>query len=171
MKNLPQKHQNIILGIDPGYGITGYAFIRENGNKIEAINYGVITTPAKMEFVDRLKVIAEDLNELIKRYKPDYAGIEKIYFAKNAKTAIDVGQARGAILLTLVQKNIPIVELTPLQVKQGITGYGKAEKRQIQEMVKSILGLKSIPKPDDAADALAIAITAMNSKRLLKLSK
>jgi len=168
---MKQVKQHVILGIDPGYGITGFAFIRESGNKVEPLNYGVIRTPAKMEFSERLKIIADDLAHLIKKYQPEYAGIEKIFFAKNTKTAIDVGQARGAILLTLVNHNVPIIELTPLQVKQGITGYGKAEKRQVQEMVKSILNLKAIPKPDDAADALAIAITAMHSKRLLKPSK
>lgn len=154
----------IILGIDPGYGITGFGFIRAEKNKIEVLAYGVIRTPAKMNFPDRLKILSEDLRGLIKKYPPDVAGVEKLFFAKNAKTAMDVGQARGVILLSLIENNIPIIEITPLQVKQGLTGYGKAEKRQIQEMVKILLNLKVIPKPDDAADALAVAITVSNMK-------
>lgn len=167
------KHSSsqIILGIDPGYGITGFGFIKENKGKIEVLAYGVIRTPAKMDFVDRLKILSEDLNDLIKKYKPTIAGVEKLYFAKNAKTAMDVGQARGVILLSLIKANIEIIELTPLQVKQGITGYGKAEKRQVQEMVKRMLNLKTIPQPDDAADALAVAITVSSAKNYLKLAK
>lgn len=161
-----KHHPQIILGIDPGYGITGFGFIKEHKNKLEVLAYGVIRTPAKMHFPDRLKIISEDLKGLIKKYKPTIAGVEKLYFAKNAKTAMDVGQARGVILLSLIESNIPIIEVTPLQVKQGITGYGKAQKPQIQEMVKRLLNLAKIPKPDDAADALAIAITISNAKGL-----
>lgn len=149
----------IILGIDPGFAITGFAFLREKRDGFEILNYGVIKTPSDIDFVDRLKILSKDLNQLIKKYKPDIAGVEKLFFAKNTKTAIDVGQARGVILLSLVQNNIPIIEITPLQVKQGITGYGKADKKQIQDMVKTILKLNSIPKPDDSADAIAVAIT------------
>ncbi len=152
-------HTPIILGIDPGYGITGYAFIRDLGNnQFEVLNYGVITTPADIPFVERLRTIAHDLNILIKRYSPAVAGVEQIYFYNNAKTAIDVGQARGAMLLTLTEHNIPIIELTPLQVKQGLTGDGNADKAQVQKMVTLLLKLSSIPTPDDAADALAIAM-------------
>ena len=156
------KKEQIILGIDPGYGIVGFGLVKKSGSKLTHISHGVITTPAKIDFVERLKIISTDLKKIIKKYKPDASAVEKIYFAKNLKTATDVGQARGVILLILIENNLPIVELTPLQVKQGVTGYGQADKRQIQEMVKAILGLKLIPKPDDAADALAVAITAAN---------
>jgi crossover junction endodeoxyribonuclease RuvC len=167
MKNKSQ----IILGIDPGYGITGFGIIEITQKTQKVLTYGVIRTPAKMEFVERLKMLSEDLNDLIKKYKPTIAGVEKLYFAKNAKTAMDVGQARGVILLSLIKASIEIIELTPLQVKQGITGYGKAEKRQVQEMVKRMLNLKTIPQPDDAADALAVAITVSSSQKYLKLAK
>jgi len=152
----------IILGIDPGFATTGYAFITED-QKI--LSFGVIKTPAKTEFSQRLKTIHQDLNQLIKKYRPSAVAVEKIYFAKNAKTAIDVGQARGVILLTLMLNNIPLFEFTPLQVKQATCGYGKADKCQIQNMIKSIFKLKQIPKPDDAADALAVALTYLSSKK------
>ena len=162
---MAKKKNRIILGIDPGYGIMGYGFLKEKEGGFKVLSYGVITTPAKMPFVDRLEMLSNDLNQLIKKYKPDVAGVEKLFFAKNTKTAIDVGQARGVILLSLVQHKVPVIELTPLQVKQGITSYGKAEKRQVQDMVKTLLGLKAMPKPDDAADALAVAITSASIQK------
>lgn len=164
---MKKQGDKIVLGVDPGYGIVGFGFIKESKGNIEVLAYGVIRTPAKIDFIDRLKIISDDLKLLIKKYKPDMAGVEKIFFAKNTKTAIDVAQARGVILLSLIEANLPVVEITPLQVKQGLTGYGKADKRQIQQMVKTILKLKSIPKPDDAADALAIAITTSQYKKFV----
>lgn len=160
MKNTSQ----VILGIDPGYGIIGFGVIEVKNGQAKILTYGAIRTPANIDFPQRLKILSDDLKVLIKKYKPDKAGVEKLYFQNNAKTAIDVGQARGVILLTLVEAGIPTIELTPLQVKMGVTGYGKADKGQIQKMVKSILNLKSIPKPDDAADALAIALSVINEK-------
>jgi len=151
-----------ILGIDPGYGIVGFGLVNVSQNKLSHINHGVIKTNSKSDFADRLEIIADDLDFILKKYKPNFACVEKIFFAKNQKTAIDVGQARGVILLTLKKNKVPILELTPLQIKQGLTSYGKAEKGQMQRMVKTILKLNSTPKPDDAADALAAAIVALN---------
>ncbi len=153
----------IILGIDPGFARTGYGIIEEKNKNIRMLDYGCITTPAGVLFEKRLKKIREEINDLIKKHKPDICAVEKIFFCKNAKTAIDVGQARGVVILTAAEKNLKILEFTPLQVKQFITGYGKAEKGQIQKMVKILLGLKEIPKPDDAADALALAIAGSNN--------
>lgn len=153
----------IILGIDPGIADTGFGLIKKTGNKIACLTYGSIKTPAKTDVADRLETISNDLNVLIKKYKPDLIAVEQLFFAKNVKTALVVGQARGVVLLTAKQNNIPLTEFTPLQVKQAVTTYGKADKTQIQRMVKMILGLSKIPKPDDAADALAIAICAINN--------
>ncbi len=153
----------IILGIDPGFAITGYGIIEKQGNKYKHIQHGAITTDAKLDFQERLKINHEELNKIIKKYNPDIFGIEELFFAKNTKTAINVAQARGVIILTALQNNLKIYEYTPLQIKQALTGYGRADKNQIQQMVKTILCLNQIPKPDDAADALAIAITCGNS--------
>ena len=154
----------IILGIDPGFARTGYGVIEEKNKNLRMLDYGCLSTPAGLIFEKRLKKIREGLVDLIKKYKPDVCAVEKIFFCKNAKTAIDVGQARGVVILTAAEKNLKIREFTPLQVKQSLTGYGKAEKQQIQKMVKLILNLKEIPKPDDAADALALAICGTQSK-------
>jgi crossover junction endodeoxyribonuclease RuvC len=131
--------------------------------------YGVIETPKTEEFADRLKYIHQELTKLIKEYQPDLVAIEDLFFYKNVKTAIKVGQARGVIILTAVLAQVPMVEFTPLQVKQAISSYGRADKKQVQQMVKTFLGLKNIPQPDDAADALAVAICAANSSRLKNL--
>lgn len=164
---MKQSPTNLVLGIDPGFATTGYAFILEKARQIKIIEYGVISTSAKLGFPQRLVIINRELTNLIKQFKPTSFAIEKIYFAKNAKTAIDVGQARGVLLLTAILHNLPIYEFTPLQIKQAICGYGQADKCQIQNMLKNILKLKEIPKPDDAADALAIAITFLQSKNYL----
>lgn len=153
----------IILGIDPGFARTGYGIIEEKNKNLRMLDYGCLSTPAGLIFEKRLKKIREGLTDLIKKYKPDVCAVEKIFFCKNTKTAIDVGQARGVVILTAAEKNLKIREFTPLQVKQFITGYGKAEKGQIQKMIKILLGLKEIPKPDDAADALALAIIGSNN--------
>jgi len=153
----------IILGIDPGFARTGYGLIEVNGNSFKMIDYGVIETKSDLEFNLRLKKIFEDLNELIKKYKPLAVSVEKIFFCKNTKTAIDVSHARGVVILTASENNLKIFEFTPPEVKRAITGYGKAEKQQMQKMVQILLKLKEIPWPDDAADALALAICAANN--------
>lgn len=151
----------IILGIDPGYAITGYAIIEVNSKtKTTAlIDYGCILTSSKDIFSKRLLIVYNGVRDIIEKYNPDKMAIENIYFAKNTKTAIKVSEARGVITLAATIKNIDVLGFTPLQVKQALTGYGRASKSQIQQMVKNILKLKSIPRPDDAADALAIALT------------
>ncbi len=147
-----------ILGIDPGYAIVGCGIIEYDGHAFRTIEYGAVTTPADMEFSDRLLEIYKQISELIKIYKPDAMAIEKLFFNSNQKTAIDVAQARGVIVLAAREAGIPCYEYTPLQVKQAVVGYGRAIKRQVIEMTKKILNLSKTPKPDDVADALAIAI-------------
>ena len=155
----------IIFGIDPGIADTGYGAIkiRDNG-QLECLGYGSIKTKANTPLPDRLAILNKELKKLLKKYKPNLVAIEQLFFCNNAKTALIVGQARGVAVLTARQMTISIVEFTPLQVKQAVTAYGQAGKAQVQKMVKLILNLKEIPKPDDAADALAIAICAINSK-------
>lgn len=151
----------IILGIDPGTATTGYAFIEKNRRgELRAMDYGVISTSAKDSASRRLAVLHGDLGKLIKKFKPDIAGVEKLYFEKNVTTAMGVSQARGVALLTLEEHGIELAEFTPLQVKSSVSGYGKADKKQVQYMVQKTFNLKSVPKPDDAADALAIALCA-----------
>jgi crossover junction endodeoxyribonuclease RuvC len=149
----------IILGIDPGIAIVGYGIIECKGNNYKALDYGAITTDSNMMFPDRLKIVYDRLTELINTYKPDDFAIEELFYNKNAKTVIKVGQARGVEILAAINQNIQIYEYTPLQIKQAIVGYGRADKHQIQEMVKILLNLKEKPKPDDVADALAVALT------------
>lgn len=148
----------IILGIDPGIAIVGYGVIECKGNRFKALDYGAITTEANIPFTERIRIIYDDMTTLIDKYNPTDLAIEELFFNKNVKTAIKVGQARGVEILAAVHKGLNIYEYTPLQVKQGVVGYGRAEKRQVQEMVKLLLNLKEIPKPDDAADALALAL-------------
>ena len=148
----------IILGIDPGYAIVGYGGLEYNGNKFKVIEYGAITTDASMEMFDRLKTIHDDLNKIIERVKPDFMAIEELFFNSNQKTAINVAQARGVLLLSALNHGVEVFEYTPLQVKQAVAGYGRADKNQVQQMVKLLLGLEKVPKPDDTADAVAIAI-------------
>jgi len=155
---------SIILGIDPGIADTGYGVIKKDCNKLICIDYGTIRTGAREEMPDRLSQINLALETLIKKYDPQIIAVEQLFFCKNVKTALIVGQARGVILLTAKQSKKTVVEFTPLQVKQAVSAYGKASKLQVQKMVKLILELKEIPKPDDAADALAIAICASNSR-------
>lgn len=152
-----------ILGIDPGYAIVGYGVIDYAACRFSVAGCGAITTEAGEDFPKRLKSIYEDMLYVIDKYKPEALSIERLYFNTNTTTAIDVAQARGVIVLAAESKGIPISEYTPLQVKQSVTGYGKAEKRQVMEMVKNLLGLSSVPKPDDTADALALAICHAHS--------
>jgi len=154
-----------ILGIDPGTAIIGYGLIeKDNRNqKLKSLAYGCIETSSNIPTAERLKVLAEKLSSLIKKHKPDIAAVEDIFFFKNLKTAIKVSQARGVILLTISQSGLPLYEYTPLQIKQAVACYGRAEKIQVQKMVKTLLGLNEVPKPDDAADALAVAICCAHS--------
>ncbi|MDR1734420.1 MAG: crossover junction endodeoxyribonuclease RuvC [Oscillospiraceae bacterium] len=147
-----------ILGIDPGYAIVGVGMIEYINTKHILLEASAVTTPAGMPFADRLNCIYNGIHRQIETHRPDALACEKLFFNTNAKTAIDVAQARGVILLAARQKDVPVYEYTPLQVKQSIVGYGRAEKRQVQEMVKLFLNLTAIPKPDDIADALAIAV-------------
>jgi crossover junction endodeoxyribonuclease RuvC len=154
----------VILGIDPGVAIVGYGLIESEKGKIRMIDCGAITTPAGQEIEDRLLTIYNDLNEIIDEYQPAEISIEELFFNTNQTTAIAVAEARGVVLLAAKQKKVDIYEYTPLQVKQTIVGYGRAQKKQVQTMVKNILKLDSIPKPDDAADALALAICHHNCR-------
>ncbi len=151
-----------VLGIDPGYAIIGYGVISSDGIRFKPLEFGAITTKAKTEFSERLSKIYDGIISLVEKYKPDALSIEKLFFNTNTTTAIDVAQARGVILLAAKKCGVPIFEYTPLQVKQSVTGYGRAEKHQVMEMTRSLLGLKEVPKPDDTADALAIAICHAN---------
>lgn len=148
----------IILGIDPGYAIVGWGVIEYTSNRFTVVDYGAVITEAGTPFNDRLKAVYDGIDSIMKRYSPEALSIEKLFYNTNAKTVIDVAQARGVINLAAVQNNIPIFEYTPLQVKQSVVGYGRAEKKQVQEMTRVILKLAKIPKPDDTADALAMAI-------------
>lgn len=157
-----------ILGIDPGIADTGWGVIEQDAQgKLSCLAYGSIKTKAGLKLASRLESLHQELDGIIKDYQPQMVGVEDLYFCKNAKTALVVGQARGVVLLTLSLHCLPIGEFTPLQVKQAVSGYGKAGKSQVQKMVQTILNLKVVPKPDDAADALAVAICALNSRLAL----
>lgn len=153
------------MGIDPGTGILGFGVIDSKNGKASLVDAGVIRTPVKQADSDRLFTIYKELEQLIKEHKPQVLSVEKLFFIRNITTAMSVSQARGVVLLLGKQYDLELHEFTPLQIKQAVTGYGKAEKKQIQEMVKVILGLKEVPKPDDAADALAAAICCSMSMR------
>jgi crossover junction endodeoxyribonuclease RuvC len=157
-----------ILGVDPGTATTGFGVIEADGRTYKFIDAGVITTPAGQPMPERLATIYDELTQVIAETKPDAVAVELLYFATNVTTAMTVGQARGVIMLAVAQAGVPVFEYTPMQVKMGVTGYGGAKKPQIQEMVKSLLKLSAIPKPDDAADALAIAITHAGQNTALK---
>ncbi|MBU4257444.1 crossover junction endodeoxyribonuclease RuvC [Candidatus Parcubacteria bacterium] len=160
----------IILGIDPGIADTGFGVVKNENNKLICLDYGSIKTSAKTDLSGRLEIIHKELNSIIKKHKPSLIAVEQLFFCKNIKTALVVGQARGVILLTAKQNKLTFKEFTPLQVKQAVTTYGQAGKTQVQKMVKLILNLKELPKPDDAADALAIAICAANSNYICQIN-
>lgn len=160
-----------ILGIDPGLATVGWGVIDVVSGTPKPVSYGVILTPKESIIPERLKMIEEDLTSLILKFSPDEIALEELFFNNNVTTAINVAQARGVILLTCVKHCAGLYEYTPLQIKQALTGYGKAEKRQIQEMTKTFLNLNKIPKPDDAADALAVALTHSHTNRLSKTFK
>ena len=162
----------LVIGIDPGTAITGYGLVREDQNgKITAVDFGVIQTPAKMPMPERLLRIYRELKEIALLHQPDYGVVEKLFFQKNVRTAISVGQGRGVAILSLADLEIPVTEYTPLEIKQAVAGYGGADKAQVQYMVKVLLGLDEIPKPDDAADALAVAVCHIHQARFNALTQ
>ncbi len=158
-----------ILGIDPGTATTGFGIIEDSQSGLRALDYGVISTPADMPMGERLVIIYDRLLEIIDRHAPSSCAVEKLFFRRNVTTAISVGQARGVILLALSKKKIKIAEYTPMEIKLAVAGYGGAEKKQVQIMVQALLALKTLPRPDDAADALAIAICHAHSKKIMDL--
>ena len=156
----------VVVGIDPGTAITGYGIIREHENgDLEWVSHGVVKTPSDWDEPQRLLELYQKLNEIFASYKPDCCAVEKLFFQKNVRTAIQVGQGRGAALIAAAEAELSVGEYTPLEVKQAVVGYGNADKQQVQKMVKVLLDLKEIPKPDDAADALAVAICHLHSTR------
>ena len=155
-----------ILGIDPGLAIVGYGVIDSEKGVYRPVDCGVINTPKELSLPERLELIYKGMGELIDTFKPDQVAIEELFFTKNITTGITVAEARGVILLACKQSGLPMFEYTPNQIKQSLTGYGKADKKQIQFMITRLLGLKAIPKPDDAADALAIALTHAQTTRM-----
>jgi len=157
-----------VIGIDPGLATTGYGIIaEEDDSSIRCIEFGVIRTPAELSEGERLSILYKKIKELIYKYLPSQGAIEKIYFQQNVTNALSVGQARGVILLAMAESNLPVGEYSPLEIKQAVTGYGRAEKPQIQRMVQTLLQLNDEPRPDDAADALSVAICHINSHRLI----
>jgi crossover junction endodeoxyribonuclease RuvC len=156
----------IVLGIDPGLATLGYGAVDYDKNKLKLIDYGVVTTPADMPLPQRLKNIYDDVSALIEHYGPRACAVEELFFNKNAKTALTIGHARGVAILAAANNAVPVYEYTPLQIKQGITGYGMAQKLQVQRMVRLLLCMDNIPKPDDAADALAAAICCCYSESI-----
>ena len=159
----------LVLGIDPGTAIVGYGLVTDHGEGTVAVAHGVITTPSDLPLPDRLVMIHRELTALIERFKPDHAAVEELFFNKNVRTALAVGHARGVIMLTLAQAGVRIFEYTPLEVKLAVTGSGRADKRQMQQMITLLLNLDHIPKPDDAADALAIAVCHLHSAGIAAL--
>ena len=160
----------LVLGIDPGIAITGYGLIQtDQRNDYKCVTYGVITTQAGLPDAERLNILFDELTQLILLHQPDISAVEKLFFQKNVKTAISVGQARGVTMLTLAQAGLPITEYTPNEIKQTVCGYGSAGKSQVQRMVQSLLNLSELPRPDDAADALAVAICHVHHQSSLLL--
>ncbi len=161
----------LVIGIDPGTAITGYGLVREEkSGRLSVVDYGVIQTSAKMPMPERLLYLYRELKEITLRHRPDSGAVEKLFFQTNVKTAISVGQGRGVAILALAEAEMPIAEYTPLEIKQAISGYGGADKAQVQYMVKALLEMEEIPKPDDAADALAVAICHIHSARIRALT-
>lgn len=160
-----------VLGLDPGYAIVGYGLVEGEGQNLAPVTFGAITTKAHTAFEDRLVEIYTDMQEILATFQPQVMAIESLFYTSNQKTVIAVAEARGVILLAAKQAAVPIFEYTPLQVKQSVAGYGKATKRQVQEMTRRLLKLKNVPKPDDAADALAMAICHLHSARSLRFGK
>ncbi len=156
----------LVLGIDPGLATTGYGLVRQVEGKLQAVACGVVSTPAGQALPQRLQQLYRELTDLVQQYRPDEAAVEELFFSRNVRTAMSVGQARGVTLLALADANLALAEYTPLEIKQAVSGFGRADKRQMQMMVKMLLNLERIPRPDDAADALAVAICHIHSIRL-----
>ncbi|MBM3144052.1 MAG: crossover junction endodeoxyribonuclease RuvC [Chloroflexi bacterium] len=162
----------LVLGIDPGTATTGYGLVREDDTgRLFAVDFGVVRSPAQDTMPQRLLQIYHQIQEIVSLHRPDSSAVEKLFFQSNVRTAMSVGQARGVALLALAEAQIPVAEYTPLEVKQAVVGYGNADKKQIQQMIRALLGLEDIPKPDDAADALAVAICHLHSYRLANLQE
>jgi crossover junction endodeoxyribonuclease RuvC len=160
-----------VLGIDPGTATTGYGVVEEVNGDLKPLAFGVIRTPADRPLPTRLQLIYQALRELAVKWGPTVAAVEELFFSRNVRTAMSVGQARGVTLLALADVGLDVAEYTPLAIKQAVTGYGNADKAQVQEMVRLLLGLAEVPRPDDAADALAVAICHLHSARLAALSE
>ena len=162
----------LVIGIDPGTAITGYGLVREEQDgKLTVVDYGVVKTPSKMPMPKRLVKIYTDLKEIVLLHRPQSGAVEKLFFQKNVRTAISVGQGRGVAILALAEVDMPVFEYSPSEIKSAIAGYGDADKSQMQYMVKAILELDEIPKPDDAADALAVAVCHINKARIYRISQ
>ena len=160
----------LVIGIDPGTAITGYGLVREQlDGSLEMVAYGALLTPAKMPMPERLVKLHRELAQIVLLHRPESGAVEKLFFSRNVRTAISVGQGRGVALLSLAEAGLPVAEYTPMEIKQAIAGYGGADKNQVQQMVKALLDLDEIPKPDDAADALAVAICHLHSARMKSL--
>jgi len=160
----------LVIGVDPGTATTGYGLVRENEDgSLAAVDFGIISTPANQEMPERLLELFQQLNRLLLLHQPDSGAVEKLFFQRNVRTALSVGQGRGVVLLAMAQAMLPVAEYTPLEVKLAVAGYGGAQKAQVQYMVKALLDLDEIPHPDDAADALAIAICHVHSAKIKAL--
>ncbi len=155
----------IVLGIDPGTALTGYGIVERTGSRLRALDYGCVETPSDHALPQRLLAIHEAVSDLIETHRPELVGVERLFFNRNVQTAFAVGQARGAVLLAAAQHGLPVVEYGPHEVKIAVTGYGRAAKDQVQRMVQTVLGLAALPRPDDAADALAVAICLAHAHR------
>jgi crossover junction endodeoxyribonuclease RuvC len=161
-----------VIGLDPGSAITGFGILEERADhSLAVIDYGVLRTGPELPQAERLQSIYEQLNQILVLHRPDSGAVENLFFQRNVRTAIAVGQARGVLLLALAQADIPVVEYNPMEIKQAVAGYGKADKQQVQQMVKMLLGLDEIPRPDDAADALAVAICHIHSRKFNQLKQ
>jgi crossover junction endodeoxyribonuclease RuvC len=169
--NLVSKDENLVLGVDPGTAITGYGLVWGEGDNLRLVDYGTITTPSDKPLPQRLQEIYCQLTALIQERQPAAAAVEKLFFSRNVRTALSVGQARGVVLLAMANAEITVHEYTPLEIKQAVVGYGRATKEQVQEMVKMLLGLDSVPQPDDAADAIAVAICHIHSALMKGLAR
>jgi crossover junction endodeoxyribonuclease RuvC len=159
----------LVLGIDPGTAITGYGLVHEQDDGLSLVECGVVTTPSSQPLPERLQTIYRGLSDVVRRFQPEEAAVEELFFSRNVRTALSVGQARGVALLALVDAGLPIYEYKPLEIKQAVAGYGGADKQQVQEMVRMLLNLDRVPQPDDAADAVAVAVCHIHSARMAAL--
>ncbi len=159
----------LVLGIDPGTAITGYGLVHEQDDGLSLVECGVVTTPSSQPLPERLQTIYRGLSDVIRRFEPEEAAVEELFFSRNVRTALSVGQARGVALLALADAGLPIYEYKPLEIKQAVAGYGGADKQQVQEMVRMLLNLERVPQPDDAADAAAVAVCHIHSARMAAL--